>query len=90
VHEISIALSLIQLVEEQLMIRPDGETVSVTALTVEVGSLSGVVPAALRSAFGAAVEGTRLQQARLDIQVSDGRELDLISLELTEPHPGCE
>ena len=89
-HEISIALSLIQLVEEQLMIRSDGETVSVTALTVEVGSLSGVVPAALLSAFGAAVEGTRLQQARLDIQVSDGRELDLISLELTEPHPCCE
>jgi hydrogenase nickel incorporation protein HypA/HybF len=85
VHELSIGLSLIELVEEQLMLRPDGGAVQVTKITVNAGKLCGVVPAALRSAFTAAIEGTPLARARLEIvETSAGSELDLISMELTE------
>jgi Zn finger protein HypA/HybF involved in hydrogenase expression len=43
VHELSIAMSLAELVEEQLAGEPDA---AVTAVDIRIGTLSSVVPAA--------------------------------------------
>ncbi|MGC4033884.1 MAG: hydrogenase maturation nickel metallochaperone HypA [Tepidisphaeraceae bacterium] len=51
-HEISIAQSLIDVVVEQLI---ESGASRVKTVTVEVGDLSGVVPAALQSAFASAI-----------------------------------
>lgn len=67
-HEISVAHSLVGVVLEQL-----GEEgladARVTVVNVRVGALSGVVPEALTSAFGPAIDGTALAGARLHIDV---------------------
>ncbi|MDB5302897.1 MAG: hydrogenase nickel incorporation protein hypA [Phycisphaerales bacterium] len=67
-HEVSIAQSLIDVVLDQLR----GERATneqVTLVRVRIGVFSGVVPAALVSAFGPASEGTALEAARLQIDV---------------------
>ena len=64
-HELSIALSLIDAAEEEAARRGDAR---VTALHVRIGALSGVVPKALRSAFGLACEGSSLDGSKLIIE----------------------
>lgn len=64
-HELSIALSLIELADETLREYP-GERVMTVHL--KIGHLSGVVPDALRAAFELAREGTRLSEAVLNIE----------------------
>lgn len=64
-HELSIALSIIDGVEEQLASRPGAE---VSCVRVRVGPLSGVLPDALLSAFGLACEGTPLEGSRLMVE----------------------
>ncbi len=63
-HELSIALSLIELAEEEA--RKAGAT-HIEQVTVRIGALSGVVPDALRFAFDVATEGTMLEGATLNI-----------------------
>ena len=63
-HELSIALSLLDLVEEEEARRE----VRVTAVHVRVGALSGVVGDALVSAFELAREGTRHERTNLVIE----------------------
>jgi hydrogenase nickel incorporation protein HypA/HybF len=63
-HELSIALSLIESVEEEAE-RHSGR---VQAVHLKVGRLSGVVPEALLSAFELAREGTTLDGVRLVIE----------------------
>src|SRR5438094_498605 len=65
-HELSIAQSLIQLVEEQVRTSP--APVRVVRVTVRVGEASGVVAAALRSAFPAAAAGTVANGAALVLE----------------------
>jgi hydrogenase nickel incorporation protein HypA/HybF len=62
-HELSIALSLIESVEEEAQ-RHSGR---VQAIHLKVGRLSGVVMEALVSAFEMAREGTTLEDVRLVI-----------------------
>lgn len=63
-HELSVALSLVDVVVERLV---ESGATRVRRVVVEVGDLSGVVPAALQSAFRvasdaeAAVRGARLE-----------------------------
>lgn len=64
-HELSIAQSLIDLLNEQLA---DQLPARVVAVHVKVGELSGVVPAALASAFAVATQGTALGGAELKIE----------------------
>jgi hydrogenase nickel incorporation protein HypA/HybF len=59
-HELSIAQSLVELLLEQ---RPGGTRI--VRADVEVGALSGVVMAALASAFEPATRGTALEGAAL-------------------------
>ena len=63
-HELSIAMSLIDVITETL-IREDATGAS--RVTVEVGALSGVVPEALRTAFAGAVRNTDLAGCELAI-----------------------
>jgi hydrogenase nickel incorporation protein HypA/HybF len=63
-HELSIALSLIDVACEEAQRR----RARAVALHVRVGPLSGVVAEALLSAFELAREGTPLEDSRLEIE----------------------
>ena len=54
-HELSIAMSLLDMIEEQVDIRGG---VRVFAVHLKLGPLSGVVKEALQSAYELACEGT--------------------------------
>lgn len=63
-HELSIAMSLIDTVTEEL-IRHDAARAK--SFTVEIGELSGVVPAALESAYAIAARTTELAGTRMNV-----------------------
>jgi hydrogenase nickel incorporation protein HypA/HybF len=65
VHELSIALSLVEAACEAAA--PLGD-VRVEALHVRLGALSGVVKEALAFSFDMAAKGTAIDGARLDIE----------------------
>lgn len=62
-HELSIAQSLVSLVQQQL---PKGVT-RVTAVDMRLGALAGVVRGALEFCYGIATDGTPLQGSTLRI-----------------------
>lgn len=64
-HELSIALSIIEGVEEELARRGDARVASVH---LRLGPLSGVVKEALLFSYDVACEGTRLQGSKLEIE----------------------
>ena len=64
-HELSIAQELVDLAAEQLEAAGARRA---SAVYVCIGARSGVVPAALRSAFAVAAAGTSLRGARLVIE----------------------
>ena len=63
-HELSIALSMVELAEEEAQRR----AVEVTAIHLKLGPLSGVVKEALLSCFDLVIENTSLAGARLIIE----------------------
>jgi hydrogenase nickel incorporation protein HypA/HybF len=65
VHELSIAVSLVELASEEAGRLGD---VRVEALHVRIGPLAGVVEEALRFSFDLAAEGTAIDGARLEIE----------------------
>lgn len=65
-HELSIALSMIEQIEEETAKRGGG---TVDAVFVRIGVLSGVDTEALRFAYEIAREGTVLSASRLVIEV---------------------
>ena len=64
-HELSIALSIIEAVEEEALRQGGGR---ITAVHVKVGALSGVVKDALESAFEIARVGTSIDAAVLVVE----------------------
>jgi hydrogenase nickel incorporation protein HypA/HybF len=64
-HELSIALSLLELVEEEAQRRGGAR---VEAVHLKLGGISGVVKEALTSAYEMAREGTELAGCRLVIE----------------------
>ncbi|HEY4328370.1 MAG TPA: hydrogenase maturation nickel metallochaperone HypA [Phycisphaerae bacterium] len=64
-HELSIAMSLLEAAEEQSRSR---EGARIAAIHLKIGPLSGVVPKALVGAFELAREGTEFQNCSLMIQ----------------------
>ena len=64
-HELSIALSMVEVAAEEAQRR---EASRVTAIHLKLGPLSGVVKAALRSAYELACEGSPLAGSRLVIE----------------------
>ena len=67
-HELSIAVSIVEAVEEELARHGAARA---QAVTVRVGALSGVVPDALEFAWGPATAATRLEGATLRIQLQE-------------------
>jgi hydrogenase nickel incorporation protein HypA/HybF len=63
VHELSITQSIVDAVCERAAGRP------VLSVKVRVGTLTAVVPEAMRFCFGLVVEGTVAEGARLDIDL---------------------
>ena len=64
VHELSVAESILELVE-QTATQHDAKRVS--SFTLKVGELTAIVPEALRFAFEILSKGTRADGARIDI-----------------------
>lgn len=64
-HELSIAISIIELAQEEAGRRGD---VRVNAIHLKLGLLSGVAKEALLSSYDLACEGTPLQGSRLIIE----------------------
>lgn len=64
-HELSVALSLIESVEEQAQSLNGSHIV---AVHVRIGPLSGVAPDALLFAYELACEGTSLEGSRLTLE----------------------
>ena len=85
-HELSIAMSLVDTICEEL---PKLGAVVVRAVHVRVGALSGVVPDALTFAFDVAADGSPIAGARLDVEGTPGRELELAALEVVDEPANC-
>jgi len=83
-HELSIAMSLVDCVCEELpRVGPDTQLV---AVRIRVGALSGVVREALSFAFDVAASESPLAGVALDIEDTPGTELELIGLEVLDGH----
>jgi hydrogenase nickel incorporation protein HypA/HybF len=63
-HELSIAMSIVEMAEEEAQLRD----AQVSAVHLKLGMLSGVVKEALLSSYGIACDGTPLQGSRLVIE----------------------
>lgn len=85
-HELSIAVSLVESICDEL---PKLGAVHVATVNLRVGSLSGVVPEALAFAFDVAIDDTPIAGADLHIERADGRELELMSLEIIDAAENC-
>ena len=64
-HELSIAMGILETLEEEVSVRGLGP---VEAVHVRVGGLSGVVPQVLASAYQMAAEETPFARSRLVIE----------------------
>jgi hydrogenase nickel incorporation protein HypA/HybF len=80
-HELSIAVSLVDAICEEL---PHLGDVSVRSVRVRIGALSGVARDALTFAFDIAADGSRIAGAQLEIEDTPGRELELSALEVVD------
>jgi hydrogenase nickel incorporation protein HypA/HybF len=66
-HELGIARNVVAIVGEAAHGRP------ITRIVLEIGKLSGVLPAAIAFCFDAMADGTQAQGAHLDIREIEGR-----------------
>jgi hydrogenase nickel incorporation protein HypA/HybF len=79
-HELSIALSIIEGAEEEMVRQGGGH---VRAVYLKLGRMSGVFEDALRFSWELACEGTSLEGANLIVDDSpDGAELEVSALEI--------
>ncbi len=79
-HELSIAISIIDVAEEE--VTRLGAT-QVTAIHVRIGALSGVAKEALASAFEMARENTELANTSLIFEeIPQGKELLITAMEV--------
>ncbi|MEO8378621.1 MAG: hydrogenase maturation nickel metallochaperone HypA [Acidobacteriota bacterium] len=79
-HELSIALSIVEGVTEEA--GQHGGVVVVKAVHLRLGRLSGVVGEALLFSYGLACEGTVLQGSELRIEEVEGNEMLIVAMEL--------
>jgi hydrogenase nickel incorporation protein HypA/HybF len=77
-HELSIAMSILDGAEEEAENRGGGR---LSAIYVKVGSLSGVVPDALLAAYELARENTSMSDCRLVVEKVQGPDLLVSALE---------
>jgi hydrogenase nickel incorporation protein HypA/HybF len=77
-HELSIAVSLVEIATEEGG-RLGGR---VCAVHVKIGQLAGVVKDALAFSYDIAAQDTPMAGSKLVIEEADGRELELVALEI--------
>jgi hydrogenase nickel incorporation protein HypA/HybF len=80
-HELSIAMSLVDLACEEKRRRDLPE---VRAVRLRLGARSGVAKEALTFSFDLAAEGTCIEGAALKIEETPGHALELFALEVEE------
>ncbi len=80
-HELSIAMSLVDLACEEKQRRDLPE---VHAVRLRLGARSGVVKEALTFSFDLAAAGTCIEGATLKIEEAQGHELELFALEVAD------
>jgi hydrogenase nickel incorporation protein HypA/HybF len=78
-HELSIALNIIEIAEQELA-RRGGDRVR--AVHLQIGPLAGVAKEALVFSFGLACESTPLEGSRLIIEDVDGQGLEIVQMEI--------
>jgi hydrogenase nickel incorporation protein HypA/HybF len=78
-HELSIAVSIVEIAEEEAA---RNNARSVQSVRLRLGSLAGVAKEALQFSYGIACEGTPLEGSRLLIDDAEGTDLEVISLEI--------
>ena len=78
-HELSIVMAMIEMASEEVERHGGGR---VTALHLKLGALSGVVKEALTFSYEIACQGTALEGSQLVIEETEGRELEVVALEL--------
>ena len=78
-HELSIALSIVDGVEEEAARHGGGP---VRAVHLRLGRLSGVVREALLFAYDRACDGTSLEGSALQIEETEGNEMRIVGMEL--------
>jgi hydrogenase nickel incorporation protein HypA/HybF len=81
-HELSIAMSVLNAVRTEVGLRPGMRAITVG---LRIGALAGVDPDSLRFGFDALVKDSDLEPLGLEIAPADGDELDIAYLELEEP-----
>ncbi len=80
-HELSIALSIVDGVREEAEKRG---IASVGAVHLRLGPLAGVDRDALLFSYPMACEGTPLENSRLEITDATGNELEITAFEISE------
>lgn len=80
-HELSIALALVELTSEEA---ERLRAARVNALYVRLGTSSGVVAEALRFSFDLAAAGTIAEGARLELEPVEGNDLQLRAMEVLD------
>jgi hydrogenase nickel incorporation protein HypA/HybF len=80
-HELSVAVSLVELACEEASRRQFDR---VQALHVRLGARSGIVKEALVFSFDVAASGTPIEGATLNVEDTPGTELELFALEVPE------
>lgn len=78
-HELSIALNIVDIAEEELE-RHGGQRVS--AVHLRIGMLAGVAKEALLFSFGIACESTRAEGSQLLFEDAAGHDLEIVGLEI--------
>jgi hydrogenase nickel incorporation protein HypA/HybF len=66
-HELSVALRIVEALDQELASEPEDLVVSTVAL--QIGTLTNIVPEALEFSWEMATEGSLLRGSTLDIQV---------------------
>jgi hydrogenase nickel incorporation protein HypA/HybF len=80
-HELSIALALVELASEEAQ-RLGASRIN--TLFVRLGARAGVVAEALRFSFDLAADGTVAHGARLELEQVDGCDLQLRAMEVVD------
>ena len=78
-HELSIAVSIVEVAEEEAA---RNNATRVQSVRLRLGTLAGVAKEALRFSYGIACEGTSLEGSQLLIDDTQGTDLEVVALEI--------
>jgi hydrogenase nickel incorporation protein HypA/HybF len=94
-HELSVALRIVEALDQELA--GEGEDLLVTAVTIQIGTLTALVPEALQFSWDLATENTLLQGSMLNIQsmrcpvcrtpitqITGGNDLEILTVEVAD------